>query len=56
MALEETLMKALKLGAMDFKTYLEASASPFADSLLEIIKKNERNATEEQQLQLENGQ
>ena len=56
MALENTLMKALELGAMDFKTYLEASASPFADSLLEIIKKNEKNAIEEQQQQLENAQ
>lgn len=48
MALEDTLMKALELGAMDFKTYLEASSSPFADSLLEIIKRNEQNAAQAQ--------
>lgn len=47
MALEDTLMKALELGAMDFKTYLEASASPFADNLLEIIKRNEQAAAEQ---------
>lgn len=46
MALEETLMKALEIGAMDFKTYLEASPSPFADSILEIINRKEKQAQE----------
>ena len=44
MALEETLFKAFESQAIDFKTYLEASAAPFADQLLEIIKRKEKEA------------
>lgn len=48
MAMEDTLLKALEMNMLDFKTYLEASSAPFADSLLEIIKRNEQQAQEQQ--------
>ena len=44
MALEDTLFKAFETQAIDFKTYLEASSAPFADQLLEIIKRKEADA------------
>ena len=46
MALEDTLFKAFETQAIDFKTYLEASSAPFADQLLEIIKRKEADAAE----------
>lgn len=46
MALEDTLFKAFESQAIDFKTYLEASSAPFADQLLEIIKRKEKDAAD----------
>lgn len=47
LALEDTLMQAMQLGAIDFKSYLEASSAPYADHLLEIIKRREQQAAEQ---------
>lgn len=44
MAMENILMEALKGGFIDFKTFLEASSAPFADYLLETVKKYEADA------------
>ena len=44
MAMENILMEALKGGFLDFKTFLEASSAPFADYLLEVVKKHEQDA------------
>lgn len=43
MAIDQTLKEALNGQFIDFKTYLEASPAPFADSILEIVKRNEAN-------------
>ena len=37
--MERTLMQALQTQAIDFETFLESSSSPYADTLLEIMKK-----------------
>jgi hypothetical protein len=37
------LFEALKNQFIDFKTFLETSSAPFADNLLEIIKRHEQD-------------
>lgn len=44
MAQENILFEALKNQFIDFKTFLETSSAPFADNLLEIIKRHEQDA------------
>lgn len=44
MAMENVLIESLKAGFIDFKTFLEASNIPYADYLLEIVKRNEQHA------------
>jgi hypothetical protein len=43
MAQENILFEALKNQFIDFKTFLETSSAPFADNLLEIIKRHEQD-------------
>lgn len=48
MAMEDTLVKALEMQAIDFESFLEASSAPFADHLLEIVRRNNRRMQEAQ--------
>ncbi len=49
--LEEKLDKFLEMQAIDLRTYLEMSQMPYADTMLETLKRREEEISEQQQQQ-----